>query len=136
MPVQAKRGIADVRDTQTRPGWLEVRVPLMRWCLAVKLNAQPRRFSDVLRSTTPLPIVEQSSRDPFWGARISADQSAPGRPLVGHNVLGRLLTELRDAPDRPAMVPAPPVDVTLLGRRLRADGAAGPAGDWFMLVPG
>lgn len=134
-PVQAKRGIAMLRDTQTRADWLDVRVPLMRWCLAVKLSAHPLRFGEVLRSTTPLPIVERSTRDPFWGAQIIAERQ-PGSPLVGRNVLGRLLTELRDAPAPPAAVPTPPVDVTLLARRLRADGTRAPAGDWFRLVPG
>jgi len=37
------------------------------------------------------PIVEESSRDPFWGAKPTNTET-----LIGTNVLGELLTELRE----------------------------------------
>lgn len=75
---------------ESRPDWEAVRVEVMRWCLRVKL-AQNRAFGDLLLATGNLPIVEQSRWDDFWGAKIAEDGS-----LVGINVLGRLLTELRE----------------------------------------
>ncbi len=77
--------------SQTRPDWDRVRVGLMRWCLRVKLNQNPSKFSSLLRSTGDLPIVEKKTRrSDFWGAKLADDGS-----LVGMNVLGRLLMELR-----------------------------------------
>jgi type I restriction enzyme S subunit len=75
----------------TRPDWDDIRVPLMRWCLQVKLAQNWDRFGELLLSTEDRPIVEQSHRDDFWGAKVQEDGS-----LVGINVLGRLLMELRD----------------------------------------
>jgi len=63
----------------------------MRWCLHVKLAQNARKFGDLLLSTGDRPIVEQSRRDAFWGAKpIDAGK------LTGVNVLGRLLMELRE----------------------------------------
>lgn len=38
-----------------------------------------------------MPIVEESYRDQFWGAK-----PIDGETLVGMNILGRLLVELRE----------------------------------------
>ena len=48
-----------------------------------------------LTATGSLPIVERSSRDAWWGAMPSQDNT-----LTGRNVLGQLLTQLRDLLDR------------------------------------
>jgi putative DNA methylase len=76
------------RDSRT--DWDSVRVTVMRWCLRVKLAQNWLKFSRLLESTDELPIVEESKKDDFWGAKPIED----GR-LVGANVLGRLLMELR-----------------------------------------
>ena len=76
---------------ESRPDWDAVRVPIMRWCLRVKLAENWRNFGALLLETGNRPIVEQSLRDDFWGAKVSDDGS-----LVGMNVLGRLLMELRE----------------------------------------
>jgi ribA/ribD-fused uncharacterized protein len=76
---------------QTRSDWDEVRVDIMRWCLRVKLVQNFRRFSSLLLETGDLPIVEQSRRDRFWGS-VPMDDTH----LVGQNVLGNLLMELRE----------------------------------------
>lgn len=73
------------------PGWDDIRIAAMAQTLAEKLRQHPARFSDALSETGNRPIVEKSYRDPFWGAQPSA------AGLVGRNVLGRLLQELRDA---------------------------------------
>jgi type I restriction enzyme S subunit len=75
----------------SRPDWDFVRVALMRWCLRVKLASNSPRFGALLRETGDRPIVEDSHKDDFWGAKRVADGS-----LVGQNVLGRLLMETRD----------------------------------------
>jgi ribA/ribD-fused uncharacterized protein len=77
---------------ETRPDWDQVRVDIMRWCLHVKLAQHWRRFGDLLLSTGNRPIVEESRKDDFWGAK-----PADNGMLVGRNVLGRLLMELRQA---------------------------------------
>jgi type I restriction enzyme S subunit len=75
----------------SRPDWDQVRVKIMRWCLRVKLAQNWVAFSELLLATDGRPIVEESYRDPFWGAK-----PVDGERLVGMNVLGRLLMELRD----------------------------------------
>ena len=74
-----------------RHDWDFVRVKIMRWCLRVKLAQNWREFGRLLLTTGDRPIVEQSSKDDFWGAKVADDGT-----LVGMNVLGRLLMELRE----------------------------------------
>jgi type I restriction enzyme S subunit len=76
----------------TRPDWEQVRVSIMRWCLRAKLAQNWQRFGQLLLSTGDLPIVEMKvRRSDFWGARATESGE-----LVGMNVLGRLLMELRE----------------------------------------
>ena len=77
---------------QSRPDWNRVRVSIMRWCLRVKLAQNWDSFSKLLLQTGDSRIVEQSRRDDFWGALPVGEQT-----LVGMNVLGRLLMELRES---------------------------------------
>ena len=75
----------------SRPDWENVLVNIMRWCLRVKLAQNWRAFSGLLLETEDRPIVEQSRKDDFWGTKPIDEDT-----LVGMNVLGRLLMELRD----------------------------------------
>lgn len=107
-PMTAKMKSKRYRSA-SREDWLQVRVNVMRWCLRVKLVQNWPNFRDLLLATGERPIVEESRRDVFWGAkRIDEDT------LEGVNALGRLLMELRqdlvakdeqlrcvDAPDVP-----------------------------------
>jgi ribA/ribD-fused uncharacterized protein len=77
----------------SRSDWNEVRYKVMRWCLRVKLAQNYEEFGRLLLSTNSLPIVEQSRKDDFWGAKPRDENSDL---LIGQNVLGRLLMELRD----------------------------------------
>lgn len=77
---------------ESRQDWDEVRFKVMRWCLRVKLAQNYEAFGKLLFSTGDRPIVEQSRKDDYWGAKIAADNEI----LVGQNVLGRLLMELRE----------------------------------------
>ena len=71
------------------PGWNAQRVDVMRWVLRMKREANAAEIDAVLAETGERPIVEVSTRDPWWGARPVADR------YQGHNVLGRLWMELR-----------------------------------------
>ena len=79
----------------TRSDWEKVRVDIMRWCLRVKLTQNWDTFGNLLLSTGNAPIVEESRRDAFWGAKRT------DAGLVGINALGRLLMELRGQLKRP-----------------------------------
>lgn len=78
----------------SRQDWDEIRHKLMRWCLRAKLAQNYEEFSRLLLSTHNKPIVEQSRKDDYWGAKLT---DASGDTLVGQNVLGRLLMELRES---------------------------------------
>ncbi|RWO75001.1 MAG: DUF1768 domain-containing protein [Mesorhizobium sp.] len=89
-PMTAKMRSKPFRE-DSRPDWEVVRVKIMRWCLRVKLAQNWGEFGRLLLATGDRPIVEQSRKDDFWGAKVAEDGS-----LVGMNVLGRLLMELRE----------------------------------------
>lgn len=76
----------------TRCDWMQVRVSIMRWCLRVKLAQNWERFGKLLLRTDERSIVEESTRNSFWGARPIDEDT-----LDGTNALGRLLMELRVA---------------------------------------
>jgi len=78
---------------ESRSDWDKVRNKVMRWCLRVKLAQNYEEFGRLLLATCSRPIVEQSRKDDYWGAKL-ADES--GDILIGQNVLGRLLMELRE----------------------------------------
>ena len=90
-PMTAKMKSKPYRH-DSRQDWNRVRVNVMRWCLRVKLAQNWEFFSKLLLDTGDRAIVEQSHKDDFWGARPVDD-----RTLVGMNVLGRLLMELRES---------------------------------------
>ncbi|PKF77330.1 DUF1768 domain-containing protein [Vibrio sp. vnigr-6D03] len=75
---------------KTRKDWDKVRILIMKWVLRVKLAQNMERFSNVLKETNDMPIVEISRKDDFWGAKPIGDDI-----YVGVNALGRLLMELR-----------------------------------------
>ena len=81
------------------PGWNAQRVDVMRWVLRLKREANAAEIDAVLAETGERPIVEVSTRDPWWGARPVADR------YEGNHVLGRLWMELRQQlrEDHPAV---------------------------------
>ena len=89
-PMTAKMRSKPLRK-DSRPDWDAARVKIMRWCLRVKLAQNWKEFGGLLLETGELPIVEQSRKDDFWGAKVAEDGS-----LVGMNILGRLLMEVRE----------------------------------------
>lgn len=89
-PMTMKMKIKPYKN-ESRPDWQKVRVRIMRWCLRVKLSQNLRSFGSLLLATEEKLIVEDSRNDCFWGAIRTQDKK-----LVGANVLGRLLMELRE----------------------------------------
>ncbi|CAN2247198.1 NADAR family protein [Bacillus vallismortis] len=88
-PMTAKM-ISKKYKQYTRDDWVNVRLMIMRWCIRVKLINNWNEFGLLLLKTGDKPIVEESHKDDFWGAKPS-DLNL----LVGTNALGRLLMELR-----------------------------------------
>jgi ribA/ribD-fused uncharacterized protein len=74
---------------ESRPDWMFIQNAVMRWCLRAKLVCNWNEFSRLLLSTEDKPIVEISHRDRYWG---TVEREGV---LVGQNILGRLLMELR-----------------------------------------
>lgn len=89
-PMTAKMKSKPYRDN-SRPDWDVVRTKIMRWCLQVKLVQNWDKFSKLLLETGDLPIVEDSRKDDFWGAKPEDKEI-----LTGANVLGRLLMQVRE----------------------------------------
>lgn len=89
-PMTAKMKSKPFR-ANTRDDWMTVRIPIMRWCLRLKLFQNWASFGKVLRETGDKAIVEKKTKHAdFWGAKqIETDE------LIGPNVLDRLLMELR-----------------------------------------
>lgn len=89
-PMTAKM-VGKPYQKDSRPDWDEARVQIMHWCLRVKLAQHWDAFANLLLSTGQRLIVEESYRDQFWGAK-------PAKPekLIGTNILGQLLMELRE----------------------------------------
>ena len=102
---------------ETRDDWLRVRVRIMKWCITCKIAQNWAKFSTLLLETHDLPIVEQSKKDMFWGAVPESENI-----LIGANVLGRLLMELRELVKSGEViehVPPPEVEGFLfLGQRI------------------
>jgi ribA/ribD-fused uncharacterized protein len=121
-PMMSKR--VPNREGLTRSDWDEVRVEVMRWCLRVKLSQHLDGFGGLLWSTDRRPIVEESKKDEFWGSKPSED----GLFLVGSNVLGKLLMELREefnTGDRNRLRTVPPLSIAnfrLMGEKIRVVG--------------
>jgi ribA/ribD-fused uncharacterized protein len=89
-PMTAKMKSKPYRK-DSRPDWDSVRVDIMWWCLQVKLAQHWEKFGGLLLSTGDDPIIEESYKDQFWGAKpVNAEK------LIGTNILGQLLTILRE----------------------------------------
>ncbi len=116
-PMTAKMKSKPYRK-DSRPDWDAIRVPIMKWCLRVKLAQNWAAFGELLLATGSHPIVEDSRKDDYWGAKIIDDDT-----LSGQNVLGRLLMELREKlkanPESLKLVEPPPIpDFLLLGQAI------------------
>ena len=116
-PMTAKMRSKPYRN-DSREQWDDIRVPIMKWCLRVKLAQNWIKFGNLLLRTEDKPIVEDSRNDEFWGAIKGNDGN-----FHGSNVLGRLLMELREKlKNNPeSLIEVFPVkihDFTLLGHQI------------------
>jgi len=89
-PMAAKMKSKPFRRELSRPDWDDVRIDLMYWSLQVKLFCNFEQFSSLLLKSSNADIVENSSKDRFWGAVPVNDFY-----FQGQNVLGVLLSKLR-----------------------------------------
>ncbi len=114
-PMTAKMKSKKYRHRQ-RPDWLDIRITVMRWVIRVKYLQHPVRIGRLLSETGTLHIVEESHKDRFWGA--VGDGTGL---LIGENILGRLLMELKAEIDEEkwgtgSVLPPPAInDCILLG---------------------
>lgn len=90
-PMSAKMKSKTYRE-YSRSDFDDKKVDIMRWCLRLKLAQNFDSFGLILESTEDRDIVENSFKDNFWGAIPSKDEP---NLLMGANVLGRLLKQLR-----------------------------------------
>lgn len=74
-----------------RKDFEEKKILIMKWCVRAKLLSNNERFKELLLKSEKKIIVEESRRDSFWGAKRQDDGK-----LIGVNVLGRILMELRE----------------------------------------
>lgn len=73
----------------TRKDWGNKRVPIMNWCIHMKLLYNWNKMGRLLQQTNDKEIVELSSKDDFWGAYEKGDYAE------GYNILGLLLKYMR-----------------------------------------
>lgn len=106
--------LAHEHKSETRADWNEVNEQAMAWVVTLKKD-QSALFRSDLESTTGRDIVELSVKDEFWGAKPKGDQ------LVGRDVLGNILTQLRDG----ARMDEPPAGSMLLGREIGSSKSSG-----------
>lgn len=68
-----------------------IKIRIMKWCIYAKLLSNFDKFSNLLLESGNKIIIEESSKDNFWGAKRTKDNK-----LIGVNVLGRILMQTRD----------------------------------------
>lgn len=85
--------ISSANKKKSRQDWDTVRLKVMKWCLQLKLAQNFVSFGVSLHETGLKNIVENSSKDNFWGAIPNEDRTI----YTGKNALGRLLMDLRQA---------------------------------------
>jgi len=121
-PMVAKMKSRKYRQ-DSRPDFFALAVPIMWWSLRVKLACNAATFARLLQASEGRVIVEESSRDAYWGAVPNKDDAAI---LFGRNVLGRLLVLLGHTLDdngvdaMRVVPPLPVVDFLLYGEPIRA----------------
>ena len=89
-PLRSKQRARRAQPGETRADWDDVKVSVMAMCLRLKAKQNATTFGTLLRSTGDRVLIEESTRDDWWGA-IPVNEIE----LAGRNVLGLLLMELR-----------------------------------------
>lgn len=122
-PMAAKMKSKPYRLKCTRDDFEEEKVAIMYWCLRVKLACNPNGFGHLLKKTGTRAIVEVSHKDLFWGTKEDISNS---NTIIGANVLGQLLMELRsfylENQVSKAYLTVEPIDITnfkLFGEQIK-----------------
>lgn len=89
-PMTAKM-VAKPYKSLIRSDFESKKIIFMKWCVRAKLLNNYDKFSEILLASENRIIVEESRRDNFWGAK-----RLDNNKLIGINVLGRILIELRE----------------------------------------
>lgn len=103
-PMTAKM-ISKKYRAKTRDDWEKVKIHIMQWVLRVKLVQNIDTFGKLLLETDAKNIVEESTKDAFWGAKVIHDN------LEGINALGRLLMQLRELHKKYQITLVPPLEI-------------------------
>ncbi|MEI8092596.1 MAG: NADAR family protein [Spirochaetales bacterium] len=82
--------IVERNSAMARPDWELVKVDFKRWAIHMKYAQHVRNMHFLLALTGESPIVACKPEDGYWGTSATSTQT-----LVGRNVLGGLLAELR-----------------------------------------
>ena len=88
----AKKYANKFKNTHIRKDWENIKIPVMEWCINLKLLNNLETFGKLLFELEDKPIVEFSKKDNFWGAI----PDITGEILTGTNTLGKLLKILYD----------------------------------------
>ena len=119
-PMAAKMKSKPFRKDSSRPDWDQVRIDLMYWSLRVKLVCNFEEFSALMRKSLKADIVENSSKDRFWGAVPASDDYLQGQNVLGV-LLGKLRTDWVIGQDSAHEVETPAIsNCRLLGREIDA----------------
>lgn len=122
-PLVAK-WIAKPHRKKGRVNWFDVKFEMMLWCLHIKLAQHYDSFGKLLDQTGNKVIVETSPDGDLWGA-IPSRIKSKSHVLVGSNVFGKMLMQLRDEyrtkPKKKLLVVEPPdiEDFRLLGKPIK-----------------
>ena len=89
-PMSAKM-VQKNEKANMRVDWDELRVAIMSFCVSLKVIQHKEEYLSLLNETSGKHIVENSTRDDFWGAVPQTDGT-----LYGVNALGRIHMRIRD----------------------------------------
>lgn len=89
-PMTAKM-VAKPYKNLVREDFEAKKIIFMKWSVRAKLLSNYEGFKSILLKSKNKIIVEESRRDSFWGAKRQENNK-----LIGVNVLGRILMELRE----------------------------------------
>lgn len=95
-------------EVYQRQDWETYKFDIMKWVIMVKLIQNWELMAPLLAKTSGQEIVEYSTKDPEWGAVPTGNHA-----IIGKNMLGRILMEVRDQFVIPKRKPAfiPPLSI-------------------------
>ena len=83
--------IEEIGRRMLRADWEEMKIPAMVYTTAVTLSSRQETAEELLKSGTN-PIVQIGKTESYWSAKPDPDVIC----LIGRNVMGKILTEMRE----------------------------------------